>query len=214
MKKNVKPLVMILFMTIFVNACTQAAKPTEVDATGKQIQVSESDQGKEYSLNQGDALIIVLESNPSTGYDWEVEQVDNSVLQLSGEAVFKADSEDLGSPGKTTLTFDAVNSGSQDLTLIYHRSSEKNVQPAKTFSINVTVSGSTVEISNPAAIACVVHGLTRELRTTADGSQYGVCTFPDGSECDEWAFYRGECRAGQYTVAPTPVTSSASADSN
>ncbi|MBU1866793.1 MAG: DUF333 domain-containing protein, partial [Actinobacteria bacterium] len=29
-----------------------------------------------------------------------------------------------------------------------------------------------------------------------DGGTYGVCVFPDGSECDEWAFFRGECEPG------------------
>jgi len=32
-----------------------------------------------------------------------------------------------------------------------------------------------------------------EIRTAEDGSQTGYCIFPDGSECDEWAYYRGEC---------------------
>jgi inhibitor of cysteine peptidase len=139
--------------------------------TPKQIQVTEADQGKEYMLNTGDSLIIVLESNPSTGYAWEVELVDSPVLQLSGEAVFKADTEKLGSPGKATLIFNAVNSGSQALTLIYHRSNEKDVQPSKTFTINVTVSSAAssstqpnAEIPNPAAKYCEDQGFTREIR--------------------------------------------------
>ena len=222
MKQTVRWLSLILIVTMFLSACTPGATPTatpkatvatEVPATPKQIQVTEADQGKEYTLNPGDSLVIVLESNPSTGYTWEVKPVDNPVLQLSGEPVFKADSEKLGSPGKTTLTFNAVNSGTQALTLIYHRSSEKDVQPSKTFTINVTVSdsvsGSTqpnAEISNPAAKYCKDQGFTSEIRTTADGSQYGVCKFPDGSECDEWAYFRGECKAGQYEVAPTPAS--------
>jgi predicted secreted protein len=219
MKQIVKTLSLILIVPLFLSACSRAENPTEapkavvateVLAIPKQIQVSEADQGKEYTLNPGDSLVIVLESNPSTGYVWEVQQVDNPVLQLSGEAAFKADSERLGSPGKATLTFNAVNSGIQTLTLIYHRTYDKDVQPAKTFTINVTVSGSAsdspqpkAEISNPAAKNCEDQGFTREIRTSADGSQYGVCKFPDGSECDEWAYFRGECKAGQSAVAPT-----------
>lgn len=219
MKLIVKTLILILIVPLFLSACSRAENPTEapkaavateVSATSKQIQVTEADQGKEYTLNPGDSLVIVLESNPSTGYAWEVQQVDNPVLQLSGEAAFKADSEKLGSPGKATFTFNTVNAGTQALTLIYHRSSDKDVQPAKTFTINVTVSGSAsgslqpnAEISNPAAKYCVDQGSTREIRTSADGSQYGVCTFPDGSECDEWAYFRGECKAGQSALAPT-----------
>ncbi|HWQ03809.1 MAG TPA: protease inhibitor I42 family protein [Longilinea sp.] len=230
MKKTAKWLSLVLIVTLFVTACTPAAKPTvapkvevatEVLPIPKQIQVAEADQGKEFTLQPGDSIIIVLESNPSTGYTWEVKPVDNPVLQLSGEAVFKADNEKLGSPGKATLTFNAVTSGTQALTLIYHRPQEKEVQPSKTFTINVTVSGSASDstnpnagISNPAAKYCADQGLTREIRTTADGSQYGVCKFPSGSECDEWAYFRGECKDGLYTVAPTPVITQASNETN
>jgi hypothetical protein len=28
--------------------------------------------------------------------------------------------------------------------------------------------------------------------------------FEDGSECDEWAFYRGECAPGQGTIGEPP----------
>ncbi|MBN1260537.1 MAG: DUF333 domain-containing protein, partial [Anaerolineae bacterium] len=30
--------------------------------------------------------------------------------------------------------------------------------------------------------------------------QYGVCIFPDGSECDEWAFFNGACAPGGEAV--------------
>lgn len=205
MKQISKILTLALIVTMFLTACTPATKSTDVPASSNAIQVTEADQGKEYTLNLGDSLIVVLESNPSTGFNWEVVTVENPVLQSSGEPVFKADSEKLGAPGKTTFTFNAVNSGTQELKLIYYRSFEKDIQPEKTFSINVTVSGS-AEISNPAAKYCVDQGFTSETRTTADGSQYGVCKFPGGSECDEWAYFRSECKEGQYTVAPTPVS--------
>lgn len=50
-----------------------------------------------------------------------------------------------------------------------------------------------IGLPNPAAAYCEEQGYTLETRTSSDGGQYGVCIFPDGSECDEWAFYRGEC---------------------
>ena len=48
-------------------------------------------------------------------------------------------------------------------------------------------------IANPASTYCVEQGGTSEIRTAEDGSQFGVCVFPDGSECEEWAFFRGKC---------------------
>jgi putative hemolysin len=50
-----------------------------------------------------------------------------------------------------------------------------------------------VGLPNPASVYCLEQGYKHEIRTGTDGSQSGVCIFPDGSECDEWAFYRGEC---------------------
>jgi putative hemolysin len=46
---------------------------------------------------------------------------------------------------------------------------------------------------NPASVYCKENGNQLEIRTAADGSQYGICIFPDGSTCDEWAYFRGEC---------------------
>jgi len=50
-------------------------------------------------------------------------------------------------------------------------------------------------VPNPASVFCTEKGYQLEIRTAADGSQTGYCIFPDGSECEEWAFYRGECTA-------------------
>src|SRR5512146_2882853 len=46
---------------------------------------------------------------------------------------------------------------------------------------------------NPASVYCKEQGNKLEIRTAADGSQNGICVFPDGSTCDEWAYFRGEC---------------------
>jgi len=53
-----------------------------------------------------------------------------------------------------------------------------------------------VNIANPAAVYCEKQGYTLEIRIDSEGNQYGVCIFPDGSECDEWAYFRGECAPG------------------
>lgn len=48
-------------------------------------------------------------------------------------------------------------------------------------------------LPNPASVYCEQNGNKLEIVTAADGSQSGICVFPDGSSCDEWAYYRGEC---------------------
>jgi putative hemolysin len=63
------------------------------------------------------------------------------------------------------------------------------------------------EIANPATANCELKGYRSQIRTTEDSSQYGVCIFPDGSECEEWAFFRGEC-------LPVPDNASSGSDSS
>ncbi|ACL25081.1 putative hemolysin [Chloroflexus aggregans] len=64
-------------------------------------------------------------------------------------------------------------------------------------------------LANPASVYCSEQGGYLEMRTTGDGGQIGVCLFADNSLCEEWAFYRGECRPGeQYdstTIRPDPT---------
>jgi uncharacterized protein len=49
-------------------------------------------------------------------------------------------------------------------------------------------------MTNPASALCEREGGKLEIRTQADGGQYGVCVFPGGQECEEWSYFRGECQ--------------------
>jgi putative hemolysin len=51
---------------------------------------------------------------------------------------------------------------------------------------------SPVGLPNPASKFCEDQGYQLEIREEAGGS-VGYCLFPDGSECEEWAYFRGEC---------------------
>ncbi len=64
--------------------------------------------------------------------------------------------------------------------------------------------GGAVGMPNPASVHCEEQGYTLEIRTASDGGQYGVCIFDDGTECEEWAYFRGECSPGQFETAPEP----------
>jgi len=66
------------------------------------------------------------------------------------------------------------------------------------------------ELPNPASVYCEEQGGTVDIRTDADGNQSGVCVFADGSECDEWAFFRGECQPGESLGEDTGIANPAS----
>jgi len=63
-----------------------------------------------------------------------------------------------------------------------------------------TISGTT-GMANPASVSCGTNGGTTEIKKNADGSEYGMCTFKNGTSCEEWALYRGEgCSPGNATA--------------
>jgi putative hemolysin len=54
-------------------------------------------------------------------------------------------------------------------------------------------------LPNPASVFCEEQGGTVDIRTE-DGGSIGYCVLSDGTECEEWAFYRGECVGDQPPV--------------
>jgi putative hemolysin len=53
-------------------------------------------------------------------------------------------------------------------------------------------SATNTQIANPASKKCIADGGKLEIRENSEG-QYGVCLLPDGTECEEWKHFRGEC---------------------
>jgi putative hemolysin len=60
-------------------------------------------------------------------------------------------------------------------------------------------------LPNPASVFCEQNNGIVEFRQDASGGTAGVCVFADGSECDEWAYYRGECHPGDSLPTPEPT---------
>lgn len=48
------------------------------------------------------------------------------------------------------------------------------------------------QIANPASTFCIENRGKLEMKENENG-QYGICTLPNGTQCEEWAFFRGEC---------------------
>ena len=53
-----------------------------------------------------------------------------------------------------------------------------------------------VGLPNPASVQCVERGGTLLPQRDANGGEYALCALPDGSRCEEWALFRGECGSG------------------
>jgi|GEM_PF-1644201 len=58
-----------------------------------------------------------------------------------------------------------------------------------------------IGLANPASVYCEQNGGKLEIVTAADGSQSGNCILPDGTKCEEWAYYRGDCKKSTDTIS-------------
>lgn len=53
------------------------------------------------------------------------------------------------------------------------------------------------ELGNPASQYCLEHGglsLVKTLIMNGSESQEGICEFSNSSQCEEWQYFRGECK--------------------
>jgi predicted secreted protein len=114
----------------------------EVYPSAETVDVNEADNGGQVELELGKLLVVTLESNPSTGYQWELVENNDSVLKQFGQTEYKSSdtgvSPRVGAGGWEIFRFKAVSAGQTTLELVYHRPWE-DAEPLKTFSIQVMV---------------------------------------------------------------------------
>ena len=98
------------------------------------------DSGKSVQIKTGETFTITLESNPTTGYQWTVLDVDEKILSQVGDAEYQSKGTVMpGSGGEETFTFKALASGKTELLLGYERPWEEDVDPVESFIITVIV---------------------------------------------------------------------------
>jgi len=108
-------------------------------SASKTVEIGQDDNGTRIELKAGQELVVTLESNPTTGYSWDVDELSEAVLKSTGEPEFKSSSNRVGAGGTQTMRFEAIEAGEGTLTLIYHRPWEKDVDPIHTFSVQISV---------------------------------------------------------------------------
>lgn len=95
------------------------------------------------SVTVGQQFNVVLEDNPSTGYEWTYK-IDSDNVKLVKQFVSKdgsgtAENPIVGAPSEVTWTFTAASAGTYTITFTQARSWETGVAPAQTMKYVVVV---------------------------------------------------------------------------
>jgi inhibitor of cysteine peptidase len=118
-------------VTLFLAACNRQPPDTQV---GPEM------SGQAVQMQVGQDLLVSLPSNPSTGYAWQVETIDPTVLQQVGGGEYQSltSTPRPGAGGIESFRFKAVGPGQAPLRLVYRRSFEEG-EPAEIFFVQVVV---------------------------------------------------------------------------
>ena len=111
-------------------------------STSNKINLSMDYNGRQIELINGQTFNVTLETNPSTGYSWEVIELNNNILHQIGEAETEPNITEknmVGVPVMHTFQFEVINTGQTTLKIVYHRIWEKDIAPMNTFSVELFV---------------------------------------------------------------------------
>jgi len=123
---------------------SEGVKEEPDSSDSKEVLLTAANNGTEVGVKKGQTLAIVLDSNPTTGYQWEVAEAPNEqVLQQVGEIEYESNpnpKDMVGVGGVQTIRFDVVGAGKTALKMVYIRPWEKDEVPAEIFAIDVVAS--------------------------------------------------------------------------
>ena len=106
-------------------------------AQNPEVVVTDEDNGKTFALAHGAVLVVRLQSNATTGYQWQLVPQDTTLLRLSGEPVYEAPAvQRPGAGGTQVFRLMADHAGSAKLRFEYLRSWEGNAVRTFEFVVN------------------------------------------------------------------------------
>lgn len=124
-----KKFIPFLIITILLTACG--------NSDGKTLSVT--DPSQPISVQAGDEFQIVIESNPTTGYHWEIVGELDGSLQFISKEYSGSQTNAVGSGGLDMWKFKATAPGETSITLGYYPPSNEPTEPQQTTTFKVIV---------------------------------------------------------------------------
>ena len=108
-----------------------------------QVNIDASYNGQEVTIDAGKILVLILESNPTTGFSWELsEPIDENLLALietQYEPGVIAGTGLTGAGGTEVWTFETLTVGETTITMEYSRPWDGGEKAVETFEVTVTI---------------------------------------------------------------------------
>jgi inhibitor of cysteine peptidase len=124
-----KPLLFAVILAVASIVCS-ASKP---------LIISEGSNGKTLTVARDTSFTIALKGNASTGFSWNIRELDTTRLCTSGQGRFIGRDTIPGTSGTFYLDFIPVKKGVSTIRLVYSREWETDIPPEDSFSVTISV---------------------------------------------------------------------------
>ena len=101
--------------------------------------LTDADNGTSVTIQPGEHVAIHLTENPTTGFQWALQQGNEKIVELLDSAYVRAAGSGLGSAGQRVLTCKARHSGTVLLRLKLWRAWERDTSVMKRFEVTIHV---------------------------------------------------------------------------
>lgn len=100
-----------------------------------------SDKGKKIEVHTGDMILVRLDENPTTGYQWKVGELDPQIIELQDTQFSMAPETGIGGGGIKIFTFKAKSCGTVKVQLKLKREWEPEDALIDHFKVTISVKG-------------------------------------------------------------------------
>lgn len=111
------------------------------DQSRGQDQVAPEFKSEQRTVKVGEQFDVKLDANATTGYAWEVADLDEGKVRLVSDNYLEGNTSGqvVGAGGQSVLRFEALAQGQTRIKLVYRRAWETGVEPIKTYTVELTV---------------------------------------------------------------------------
>jgi inhibitor of cysteine peptidase len=104
-----------------------------------QILIDQSHNNKTFDAKLNDIITITLKENPTTGYRWELDGVDEKIILIEDSRYSMLPNSAIGSGGTRTFTFRPQSLGKARVQLSLKREWEKRIGPIDQFVVFIQI---------------------------------------------------------------------------
>ena len=98
------------------------------------ITIDKTQHGKKVVTKKGDVIKVQLAENPTTGYQWEINSIDDKHLK-STEKEYEMSGEAVGAGGMKTFYLEVIKEGISELHFSLAKPWEN--EPVDTFNVTI-----------------------------------------------------------------------------